>query len=138
MLTDCVVVAVHPSDLGHTRIAEFYESFLPPLLAASDARIAAQEAATDTATVREAVVPMTMAAGHSFATAQGEAARTLQAAAMQQPTSIDSGSSGSATSTPKPGYTYTDLKALGVHGRAFDDTKPGHYYSRLRRALRRT
>jgi hypothetical protein len=32
---------------------------------------------------------------------------------------------------PVDGYAYTDLRDLGVHGRAFDDTKEGQYYSRF-------
>ena len=40
---DATVGGVHPSDLGHSRISEFYASFLPPLLAASDARAGLDE-----------------------------------------------------------------------------------------------
>ena len=29
------------------------------------------------------------------------------------------------------GFSYSDLRALGVHGRAFNETAPGQYYSRL-------
>ena len=41
---DPTVGGLHPSDLGHYRIAEFYAAMLPPLLATSDARAAAQTA----------------------------------------------------------------------------------------------
>ena len=48
---DPTVGGLHPSDLGHTRIAEYWESFLPPLLKASDHRMAMEAAAqADTAT----------------------------------------------------------------------------------------
>ena len=33
---DPTVGGLHPSELGHTRVAEYYQAFLPPLLAASD------------------------------------------------------------------------------------------------------
>jgi hypothetical protein len=42
---DPTVGGLHPSDLGHTRIAEFWEAFLPPLLKAADERMAAEAAA---------------------------------------------------------------------------------------------
>ena len=47
----------------------------------------------------------------------------------------EGGALGTAGTPPPPahkkGYAYTDLRQLGVHGRAFNDTAPGQYYSRL-------
>jgi hypothetical protein len=114
---DPTVGGLHPSDLGHTRIAEFYQSFLPPLLEASDAR-----AATATATERSAAAlerQPAVAVTKTSQSVEGTAAiSTSTAHALVE-------------DTPMPGYAYTDLKELGVHGRAFNDTAEGQYYSRL-------
>jgi hypothetical protein len=64
-----------------------------------------------------------------FDTAEGVAARQVLTAAMQGAPmagstagSSSSSSSSSSANKPQPGYEYTDLKELGVHGRAFNDT----------------
>lgn len=59
-----------------------------------------------------------------FDTAEGVAARQVLTAAMQGAPMAGStaGSSSSSANKPQPGYEYTDLKELGVHGRAFNDT----------------
>jgi hypothetical protein len=61
-----------------------------------------------------------------FDTAEGVAARQVLTAAMQGApmagSTAGSSSSSSSANKPQPGYEYTDLKELGVHGRAFNDT----------------
>ena len=63
-----------------------------------------------------------------FDTAEGVAARQVLTAAMQgapmagSTAGSSSSSSSSSANKPQPGYEYTDLKELGVHGRAFNDT----------------
>jgi hypothetical protein len=60
-----------------------------------------------------------------FDTAEGVAARQVLTAAMQgapMAGSTAGSSSSSSANKPQPGYEYTDLMELGVHGRAFNDT----------------
>jgi hypothetical protein len=58
-----------------------------------------------------------------FDTAEGVAARQVLTAAMQgAPMAGSTAGSSSSANKPQPGYEYTDLKELGVHGRAFNDT----------------
>lgn len=116
---DPTVGGLHPTDLGHTRIAEFYQVFLPPLLAESDKRrgtgivslpsLFTDELREDTPELYESIsLKDESDAQKHFATGE----------------TFDRG--------PDPvGYSYTDFRELGVHGRAFNETALGHYYSRL-------
>ena len=86
---------VHPTDLGHWRIAEFYSKFLPPLLA-NKARAAPQS--------RQAV-----AGSESLIVEQADAKAELL----------------SMPSEPQPApanVIWTNFTALQIEGRAFNDT----------------
>ena len=49
----------------------------------------------------------------------------------REPTDVNGNSKPPPPPPHKPGYEYTDFRQLGVHGRAFNDTAPGQFYSRL-------
>jgi hypothetical protein len=130
---DPTVGGLHPSELGHTRVAEYYQAFLPPLLAASDADA--------TPRGRRAMVGFGVAMEEEELLAplavnqddeqqqqqqqqQEEAAASLGRLAAQQ--GLEQSLAPFMTDA-----VYTDFRDLGVHGRAFNNTAPGHYYSRL-------
>jgi hypothetical protein len=132
---DPTVGGVHPTDLGHTRMSEFFQVFLPPLLKTSDdARTAAVQTVGGTSVL--------MGAGNDDGAPEEE---QQQAQGQQQEQTQEEQLGLSRLTQPqeaieqeeaapparKPGYTYADLRTLGVHGRAFNDTAPGQYYSRL-------
>ena len=118
---DPTVGGLHPNELGHTRVAEYYQAFLPPLLATSDA---------DTA-------PRGSSHFHGATPAVGAIGARATAPVLEQQEmegNLGLAAAGPAKQSPSSApadYSYTDLRDLGVHGRAFNDTAPGHYYSRL-------
>lgn len=114
---DPTVGGLHPTDLGHTRIAEFYQEFLPPLLAASDADSAPRGSR---ATNTKDSIRKTQDAVQQHANEEPPCLEELEGLVRSH-----------FTSPPPVGYIETDFRKLGVHGRAFNDTAAGHYYSRL-------
>ena len=97
-------------------VATFYQEYLPPLLKASDADTALRGAPAPASEPRAEPQPaqrlLRQAPDHSAASGAGPGGR---------------GAGGLRGS----GFAYTDLRDLGVHGRAFNDTAAGHYFSRL-------
>ena len=126
---DPTVGGLHPSDLGHYQIAEFYAAMLPPLLATSDARAAAQTAELAAVAAVKAAEAALEPAG--VLSAAERELHELQTKLMQHEASAD------APPAPKPGYSYTDLRSIGVHGRVWNDTSAGNYYSRLPAAAKK-
>ena len=122
---DPTVGGLHPSELGHTRVAEYYQAFLPPLLAASDDDSAprGRRATAVRAGDEELLASLLVAVSDHEDEEAEEQAASLGRLAAQGPRQ--------SVAPFMTDAVYTDFRDLGVHGRAFNDTAPGHYYSRL-------